>query len=279
MSGARERTARIAMARRLRSSFEDLPEAPYELANVRLEAYLKTQHDVGGELDAPIEWIEKEDEGWEHNTYVLCEILAWRGIWVSEERRRIHNADIGRTMYLGLPYYGRWLLSVPRVLIDKHILGLSEITARYNEVKSRIPQLQAGELLEPLPKEVGDGLRIPRNKHHTHARGKGDPQVYEGQAGSPAFRVGDKVAVRNLQALFYTRTQEYLRGASGTIATVAYESPAAEDEAFDYEAIGSPKPEWFYIVRFRMRDLWPEYSGPDFDTLQTEIPERWLQAA
>lgn len=37
-------------------------------------------------------------------------------------------------------------------------------------------------------------------------------------------------------------------------------------------------PEWFYIVRFKQRDLWDTYTGPATDTLQTEIPERWLQA-
>jgi len=60
--------------------------------------------------------------------------------------------------------------------------------------------------------------------------------------------------------------------------TLAYEAPAAEDEAFDYEALGSPRPEWFYIVRFTMTELWPDYTGEPTDTLQTELPERWIQA-
>ena len=46
-------------------------------------------------------------EIWEHNTYVTCEVLGWRGIWLFEERRRIGNVDVGRTIYLGLRYYGR----------------------------------------------------------------------------------------------------------------------------------------------------------------------------
>ncbi|AMT71202.1 SH3-like domain-containing protein [Mycobacteroides immunogenum] len=279
MSTSRERANRIALVRRLRSSFEDIPEAPYGLPNNRIEAYLKTQHDVGGELDAPIEWIEKKDENWEHNTYIMCELLGLRGIWVSEERRRLHNVDIGRAMYLGFPYYGRWLMSVPRVLIDKHIMTLTEITAKFNTVKKRVANLKPGELLEPRPREILSGDDIPRNRHHIHAVGVGDPQIYTGQAEAASFNVGDRVVVREWQALFYTRTQEYLRGVTGEIATVAYESPAAEDEGFDYEAINSPRPEWFYIVRFKMVDLWPEYSGAEFDTLQTELPERWLMPA
>ncbi|WP_058235400.1 SH3-like domain-containing protein [Devriesea agamarum] len=274
-----ERSEKLALVHQLRSAFQDLPDAPYELSNERLSAYLKTQHDVGGELDAPIEFIEKQDENWEHNTYLMCEVLAWRGIWVSEERRRLHNVDLGRAMYLGLPYYGRWLMGIPRVLIDKHLITLTELTAKFNEVRERAKNVAPGELLEPQPRFISDGKDIPRNKHHVHAKGKGDPQVYAGQADPAKFKVGDSVIVRDWQAIFYTRTQEYVRGAIGEIATVAYESPAAEDEAFDYEAIGSPKPEWFYIVRFKMKDLWPDYVGSSKDTVQTEIPERWLKAA
>ena len=57
-----------------------------------------------------MKYENKEYEHWEHMTYVICEVLGWRGIWLSEERRRMGNVDVGRAMYLGLPYYGRWLL-------------------------------------------------------------------------------------------------------------------------------------------------------------------------
>ena len=39
------------------------------------------------------------------------------------------------------------------------------------------------------------------------------------------------------------------------------------------------QPEWFYIVRFNLSQLWYGYTGTSGDTLQIEIPERWLQAA
>ena len=42
--------------------------------------------------------------------------------------------------------------------------------------------------------------------------GKGDPQIFAVQAGEPKFRVGDKVVVKDLPILLYTRTQEYVRG-------------------------------------------------------------------
>lgn len=278
MTTASDRAAQLDLIARLQSSYPELPDAPTPdlIDHKRFKAYVKTPHDVGGEPDAPIEFENKQYEIWEHNTYVLCEVLGWRGIWLSEERRRMGNVDLGRTIYLGLPYYGRWLLAVARVVAEKHHIGLSELAERMAEVRARYADGLRGNPLQAKPKSEGDPAAVSRNRHHRHAVGKGDPQVYAGQAGAPKFNVGDKVVVRDLPVLLYTRTQEYVRGATGEIAVVSYESPAAEDETWDAP---DQQPEWFYIVRFTMSELWPGYTGPFHDSLQTELPERWLQAA
>jgi thiocyanate hydrolase subunit alpha/thiocyanate hydrolase subunit beta len=272
-----DRVSHLDLLARLKSAFTDLPDAPYPdlIDHERFTAYVKTVHDVGGEPAAPEKFENKQYESWEHNTYVTCEVLGWRGIWHSEERRRIGNVDVGRTIYLGLPYYGRWLLAAARILVDKHHITLGELTDRMVDVKARYDGGVAGKTLDATPKFEGDGSGIARNRHHTHAVGKGDPQVYAGQAGQPKFAVGDTVRVRELPALFYTRTPEYVRGATGQIASVAYESPAAEDESWDRP---DAQAEWFYIVRFNLSKLWHGYTGTTSDTLQTEIPERWLEA-
>lgn len=278
MSTAAQRAAQLALVARLKSAYPELPDAPTPdlLDHDRLTAYLKPVHDVGGEPDAPMKYENKHYEYWEHMTYVICEVLAWRGIWLSEERRRIGNVDVGRAVYLGLPYYGRWLLAVARILVEKHHIGLTELSERMAEVKARYPDGLAGEKPEARPKFVGDGAQVKRNSHHLHAVGKGDPQVYAGQAGAPRFAVGDAVVVRELPVIFYTRTPEYVRGARGEIAAVAYESPAAEDETWDRP---DATPEWFYVVRFSLAELFDDYTGTDTDTLHTEIPEHWLKEA
>ena len=89
------------------------------------------------------------------------------------------------------------------------------------------------------------------------------------------FNVGDRVRVKELPNLFYTRTQMYVRGVSGTIAARTYEDLIPEDEAWNRD---DAQPEQFYIVRFRQKDLWEEYPF-DNDTLQTEFPDRWLEPA
>lgn len=278
MSTPAQRAAHLDLVARLKSSYPELPDAPTPdlIDHERFTAYMKTPHDVGGEPDAPMKYENKQYEVWEHNTYVICEVLAWRGIWLSEERRRMGNVDLGRAIYLGIPYYARWLLAVARVLVEKHHISLGELTERMVEVQDRFAGGLAGKTLDAKPKCEGDGSQVKRNSHHIHAVGKGDPQVFAGQAGEAKFAVGDAVLVRELPALLYTRTPEYVRGAIGEIAAVAYESPAAEDETWDRPGA---KPEWFYVVRFTLAQLWHGYTGTAGDTLQTEIPERWLRAA
>jgi thiocyanate hydrolase subunit beta len=247
---------------------------PDEIDHALYGAFMKTPHDVGGEPDAPAKFEEKQEEQWEFNTFVTCEVLAWRGIWTSEERRRIGNVDVGRTMYNGFPYYGRWAWAIARVLIDKHYLTLGELIERVAEVRQRHPSGNGS--LAAQPRNTGDGTAVARNRHHIEAVGKGDPQCFAGQSGDPRFAVGDPVRIRNLPTFFYTRTQEYMRGAPATVARVTYETLVPEDEAYNRE---EQRPQWYYIVRFKMTDLWEGYSGLPNDTLQAEISELWLEPA
>jgi thiocyanate hydrolase subunit beta len=95
-------------------------------------------------------------------------------------------------------------------------------------------------------------------------------------ANTPArFNVGDQVRVKDLPNLFYTRTQMYVRGVTGTIAALTYQDLIPEDEAWNRD---DARREQFYIVRFRQKDLWEGYPF-DNDTLQTEFSDRWLEPA
>jgi hypothetical protein len=118
------------------------PHAPYPdmIDNERYRECLRTPHDVGGEPDVPMQWEEKEEEQWELNTFATCECLAWRGVWNAEERRRRQNVDVGNSLYLAFPYYGRWLLTAARILVDKQYITLTELVNKIDEVKKRHEQ-------------------------------------------------------------------------------------------------------------------------------------------
>jgi thiocyanate hydrolase subunit alpha/thiocyanate hydrolase subunit beta len=109
----------------------------YETSSSLFRAHMHPPHDVGGQRDVAGFYEEKEEEEWELNTYVTCEVLGWRGIWNSEERRRRADNDLGYTLYLGMPYYGRWLWAATRMLVDNKHFALTELLEKIAEVKAR----------------------------------------------------------------------------------------------------------------------------------------------
>lgn len=129
----------------LQPAYHQPQHAPFPDAidHAHYRALLRTSHDVGGEPDVPIQWEEKEEEQWELNTFATCECLAWRGVWNAEERRRRQNVDLGQTQYLGLPYYGRWLLTAARIMVDKQYITLTELVNKIDEVQKRYEQSSA----------------------------------------------------------------------------------------------------------------------------------------
>lgn len=114
-----------------------------------------------------------------------------------------------------------------------------------------------------------------REHHIKKATGIGDPQCFKGEAPAAKFKVGDKVLIKDLPDLFYTRTQAYTRGAVATVSRLVYESPAAEDESWN----NTENVEWFYSLVFDMNELWSNYPNVfSGDTVETEIPEHYLEA-
>jgi hypothetical protein len=90
------------------------------------------------------------------------------------------------------------------------------------------------------------------------------------------FAIGDRVTVRDATALFHHRTQAFTRGRTGVVVEHRPAWLIPEDEAWERED-GRVEP--FYVVRFRQRELWPDYTGLELDTLDTEIAEGWLDPA
>jgi thiocyanate hydrolase subunit beta len=232
---------------------------PYEVPHDRYVAYMHVPHDIGGTAAAPIPFEDKEEEVWELNTYITCEVLGWRRVWNSEERRRRADNDVGATLYYGFPYYGRWIWSAARMLVDKNQFSLTELIDKIAAVRARSGAV-SGSWWSPVEPARAD--------ESAPSRADPDPAPVR-------FKEGDKVRVRDAPNLFYSRTQMWVRGVTGTIARRIYQTLAPEDEAWNRD---DAPPQQFYIVRFRQKDLWPEYPFEN-DTLQTELPDGWLEAA
>lgn len=114
-------------------------DSPYSITNAQYEVLRHVLHDVGGQPALPVEYLEKEEEAWEMNTYVTCECLAWRGHWNAEMRRRA-EVDLGETLYFGLPYYARWITVAAKCMVDQGLIQLDELTTKVDEVRTRLQE-------------------------------------------------------------------------------------------------------------------------------------------
>ncbi len=91
---------------------------------------------------------------------------------------------------------------------------------------------------------------------------------------APQFVPGDKVRVVDRPAVGHCRTPWYLRGKRGEIASIhgTYRDP----ERLAYHQPGLPA-QVLYKVRFKQREIWGRYEGPQTDQLEADIFEYWLE--
>jgi nitrile hydratase subunit beta len=87
------------------------------------------------------------------------------------------------------------------------------------------------------------------------------------------FSSGSRVRVREDWPPGHIRTPVYIRGKEGVVTKSFGRFPNPETLAIGRD--GLPK-RALYEVRFRQKDLWPDYTGSDGDTLDIDIYEHWL---
>lgn len=100
-----------------------------------------------------------------------------------------------------------------------------------------------------------------------------------GQAGSedsaPRFAVGQAVRIADRTPPVHHRVPSYVKGRIGVVERVC--GRHGLPEAY---IRGDGRPfERIYRVRIPQALLWPDYGGPDGDSLDVEIFEPWLEPA
>jgi nitrile hydratase len=95
-------------------------------------------------------------------------------------------------------------------------------------------------------------------------------------AVAPRFKVGDKVKVRATAPLGHIRTPFYIRGHVGEIERLCGNFPNPEELAQMRNGLPAIP---LYRVRFRQKEVWPDYQGPVTDVLEIEIFQHWLEKA
>lgn len=92
----------------------------------------------------------------------------------------------------------------------------------------------------------------------------------------PTFDIGQKVRVRKTAPLGHIRTPFYIRGCVGEVERLCGSFPNPEELAQMRDGLPAQP---LYRVRFRQKDVWPEYAGPASDTVDIEIYQHWLERA
>ena len=90
------------------------------------------------------------------------------------------------------------------------------------------------------------------------------------------FKPGERVKVLKAFPPGHIRTPYYIRGHVGEIERVCGAFPNPEELA--QMRTGLPA-QPLYRVRFRQKDVWPDYSGNPADVLEVEIFQHWLEKA
>ena len=89
------------------------------------------------------------------------------------------------------------------------------------------------------------------------------------------FAPGTRVRVRRADPPGHIRTPWYIRGQVGEIERLCGSFPNPEELAYNRPGLPAQP---LYRVRFRQRDLWPDYAGSAEDKLEVEIYQHWLEA-
>lgn len=92
----------------------------------------------------------------------------------------------------------------------------------------------------------------------------------------PQFAAGDRVLIEDLGLACHYRVPMFVRGLVGTVDRYCGRFP--NPEAIAYGDRAAPAIE-LYRLRFRQREVWPDYDGGPEDALFIEVYRHWLRAA
>ena len=96
------------------------------------------------------------------------------------------------------------------------------------------------------------------------------------RAVAPKFKPGERVRVRNTAPLGHIRTPFYIRGHVGEIERFCGAFPNPEELAQMRDGLPAQP---LYRVRFKQKEVWPDYRGPETDVVEIEIYQHWLEKA
>jgi nitrile hydratase beta subunit len=210
-------------------------------------------HDMGGmhgfgrievESDEPVFHAR-----WQQRVLGMAyQVIGFGWVPIDAFRHGIERMD--PVAYLTAGYYGRWLASLERVLVERGVLGAGDVDAR-----------SAGRAA-PAP-------AIAPNQPATAGRG------FVREVGrAPRFRIGDAVRARVASPNGHTRLPRYVAGRRGLVHCL---QPACVFPDSNAHGLGE-NPQHLYNVRFAAAELWGDAAEPG-SAVHIDLFEPYLEPA
>ena len=210
-------------------------------------------HDMGGmhgfgrvpvETNEPVFHAE-----WEKRALGMVYQMIGFG-WATLDAFRHGIERMDPVEYLTVGYYGRWLASVERLLVERGVLASGEVEARI-----------AGRSVAP-PASRPEAPSAPAAGFEREA------------ARPPRFKAGDAVRARVASPSGHTRLPRYLAGHRGIIDCVRSAFVFPDSNA---HGLGE-NPQHLYNVRFAACELWGPQAEPGV-ALHVDCFEPYLEPA
>jgi hypothetical protein len=93
-------------------------------------------NDIGGQAAGPIMRVEHELEPWEKRCHALADVIDFKKLINTEEKRRGVEA-LGSEMIGKLSYYERWIVAFANIFFAKGVLTPTELAGKMAEVEAR----------------------------------------------------------------------------------------------------------------------------------------------
>ena len=95
----------------------------------------RRHHDMGGRAAGAVAREDHEKAPWEKRVDALMVLLTQRQILSVDELRR-GIEELGADAYDRYGYYERWMASMTNILLEKKLIGVSELGARMAEIET-----------------------------------------------------------------------------------------------------------------------------------------------
>ena len=211
-------------------------------------------HDLGGMHGfGPIDRSQQENFAaeWEEKVFALTLACGMQGRW-NLDQSRFARERMDPAEYLSSSYYEHWLHGLELLLVEQGLVNAKELESGVADPPAAFT---------PVPRERVPGILQ-----------SGGPTLMPSDR-KPAWKIGDRIVIRNEHPAHHTRMPRYIRGRRGEIINHhgAHVFPDIHSKT------GEKVPEHLYSVRFDGEELWGSDSAEPGSAVHVDVFEPYIE--